>query len=47
MHEFNMLYSHLDVFDNACCWDDKIKVARKTGKKHKENLVGCTWKGKR
>ena len=27
--------------------DDKIKVARKPGKKQKENPVGCTGEGKR
>ena len=28
-------------------FDDKIKMARKPGKKQKENPVGCTGKGKR
>ena len=30
------------LFDN-----NKIKMARKPGKKQKENLVGCTGEGKR
>ena len=28
-------------------FDDKIKMARKAGKKQKENPVGCTGEGKR
>ena len=30
-----------------CCDDNKIKMARKPGKKQKQNPVGCTGEGKR
>ena len=31
----------------CCCDHNKIKMARKPGKKQKENPVGCTGEGKR
>ena len=31
----------------SCHDDNKMKMARKPGNKQKENLVGCTGKGKR
>ena len=31
----------------SCCDDNKVKMARKPGKKRKENPVGCAGEGKR
>ena len=30
----------------CCCEDNKVKMARKPGKKQKENPAGCTGEGK-
>ena len=43
MHKKIYIYIYLQLlFD-----DNKIKMARKPGKKQKENMVGCTGEGKR
>ena len=38
--------NYVSVFLYCCCCDDnKIKMARKPGKKQKENPIGCTGEG--
>ena len=46
---FSHVFTHVISFSNYLLMlvdDNKIKMARKSVKKKKENMVGCTWEGK-